>query len=616
VNRKTTLNNRLGFTTVLLIFGLWTEVNAADTLVPEIVVTATRTQKTVDDSLASVTVITRKEIANSQAITLSDVLRGVPGLDVTNNGGFGQTISRFMRGTESSHILVLVDGIKIGSATTSGVAFEHLPLSQIERIEIVRGPRSSLYGSEAIGGVIQIFTRKGSGKPRTEASISMGDDSTYQVTAGLSGSTKDNWFNLYADYLQTDGFNACQGSNTAACFAIEPDDDGYENTSLSAKLGHRFGDKGNIEFHALQAQGNTQYDPGGNPQYAPTFITVDFVQQVLGIKADYVASDRWLINLNMGQSLDEFDKSPQSYFHTTRTTASLVNNLLFSKQKTLIIGYDYQQDNVDSHIAYAVDSLDNEGMFIESQTQSGRTNFIWGLRRDDNEQFGSHTTGNFGLGYALTPTTRFIANYGTAFKAPSFNELYFPNFGNPNLVPEESKSFEIGLMGTQPYYRWALNVYHTRIDKLIAANFDAATGNDFADNINKAKIVGMDGAVTRQRGNWEFSTKVSWLKPEDEKTGNLLPRRAEKTVNIFIAERRGAMRLGINLLAQSSRYDDIANTTRLGGYGILNLTGEYNFNKHWALRARLENTLNKEYETAYLYNTPGRFWFFGIHYQQ
>jgi vitamin B12 transporter len=278
MKRKSILNKSLRLTS--LVFILYPFSSTAENTLPELVVTATRTAQTVDESLASVTVISREEIDNSQALTLPEILRGVPGLDISSNGGLGKTTSVFMRGTESDHVLVLVDGLKIGSATLGNVALEHLPLSQIERIEIVRGPRSSLYGSEAIGGVIQIFTRQGKG---IQASVGMGDDRTYQVTAGLSGATKENWYSLYADHLQTEGFNDCQGNTSGGCFTIEPDDDGYDNTSFSAKLGHRFGDSVTIEAHAMQAQGHTEYDSSFDNE-------ADFVQQVLGLKADYVAS--------------------------------------------------------------------------------------------------------------------------------------------------------------------------------------------------------------------------------------------------------------------------------------------------------------------------------------
>ncbi|MDM8565679.1 TonB-dependent receptor [Candidatus Halobeggiatoa sp. HSG11] len=584
---------------VYVLLFLYPTLNIAETILPEVTVTATRSAQT--SPLASVSIITRDDIVKSQAVSIFDILHGIPGLDIVNHGGLGQPTSIFMRGTESDHILVLIDGIKVGSATTGSMAFEHLPVSQIERIEIVRGPRSSLYGSEAIGGVIQIFTRHGK-KPQAESSIGIGSDNTYRVTTGFSGATENSWLSLYADHLKTDGFNACKYS----CFAFEPDDDGYENTSFSTKFGHNFADTANVEVHALRTKGYTQFDSSFNNQ-------ADFTQQVIGIKADYIANDWWLLNLNIGESQDKYEQSAQNYFNTTRTVYGLQNKFFFAEQE-LIIGYEEQTDDVGSHVYYAIDSLTNKGLFAEYQADLFGIDLLVGLREDDNEQFGKHTTKNISLGYALGSTTRLIASYGTAFKAPSFNELYFPNYGNSKLVPEESESYEVGLIGKQQNYNWSINAYKTLIDKLIATNFDSVTNSYFADNINKVKIVGMDGAINWHQGNWEFNTKVSWLKPEDDTTGNLLPRRAEKSINVELAEKRGPMRLSINVLAHSYRYDNANNTNRLAGYGIVNLAGEYNFNKNLALRMRLENMLGKDYETAYSYNTPNQFWFLSLHY--
>jgi vitamin B12 transporter len=606
--RNSTLNKTFRLIKPLLILVVYPLSSTADNMLPKVVITATRTAQTVDDSLASVTVISRDDIENSQAFTVPDILRGVPGLDISSNGGLGKTSSVFMRGTQSGHVLVLIDGIKIGSATLGTVPFQHLPLSQIERIEIVRGPRSSLYGSEAIGGVIQIFTRQWKGKkPRITVSGGMGADNTYEFDASVSGATENNWYSLGANRMQTDGFNACQGNNSGGCFTIEPDDDGYENNSFSAKIGHRFVGNSSISAHAIRTKGNTQFDSSFNNE-------ADFTQQVIGIKADYVINEQWLLNLNVGESLDKFDESAESYFHTTRSTYALQNNFFLENQE-LILGYEQQIDDVASHIIYTINSITNKAMFAEYQTNFGATSLLVGLRRDDNEQFGEHTTKNISLSYALSHRTRFIASYGTAFKAPSFNELYFPNYGNSALIPEESESYEIGLLGQQQYYNWSINGYKTKIDKLIATSFDAINSSYYADNINKTKIIGMDAAINWHKNNWEFNTKISWLKPEDDATGNLLPRRAEKSLAMEIAEKRGPARLGIDVLVQSYRYDDAANTRRLGGYGIVNLTGAYNLNKNWTLQMRLENMLDKDYEMVYAYNTSGRFWVFGINYK-
>ena len=589
----------------------------AETSLPEVVVTATRSAQTVDDALASVTVITREDIDNSQALTLPEVLRSVPGLDLTTQGGYGKVTSVFLRGTESDHVLVLIDGVKVGSATAGTTAFEHLPLSQIERIEIVRGPRSSLYGSEAIGGVIQIFTRQGKGKkPRVELSAGMGEDSTYEFTAGVSGSIKDNWYSFYANNLQTDGFNAYNGSTSFfGPPTFEPDADGYKNTSYGINLGHRFEKNFTLEANAMRANANNEYDSSGANQ-------ADIVQQVIGLKADYLLNQSWQMSLNLGNSRDELENfghnTTASFFNTKRSTASFQTNFLYSETNSLIVGYDYLLDEVDSSTKFAQTSRNNHGIFLESQSQFGQTDLIIGLRQDDNEQFGKHSTGNIALGYAVNPQTRVFISYGTAFKAPTFNDLYWPSSaffsGNPNLNPEESESIEIGLKGKQADYRWSLNAYRTTINQMISYQTDPVTFKGTMVNIDKAKIKGIDAALNWRQAGFEFNLTGSWLKPEDDTTGKLLPRRAEKTLNIELAERKGAGRLGISWLIQSHRYDDAANKQRLSGYGILNLTADYYFNKNWFMRTRLENALDKEYETVRFYNTQRRFWFVSLHY--
>jgi vitamin B12 transporter len=518
-----------------------------------------------------------------------------------------------MRGTESDHVLVLVDGIKIGSATAGTVPFEHIPLSQVERIEVVRGPRSSLYGSEAIGGVIQIFTRHGKGKQQQwELSGGIGSESTYQLHGGVFGSSQASWYSLFASYLQTDGFNACQGSVTAGCFTIEPDEDGYDNKSLHVRMGHRLGANGNLEAFAWRSDSNTQYDSSFDNE-------ADLLQQLLGIKLDYAANEQWLINLNVGNGQDEIEnfghQVTRTFFDTNRTTVSLLNSFFLPHNQLFVIGYDYQQDEVDSSTAYTVNSRDNQGLFAEYKLPWARGDMIIGLRQDDNEQFGQHTTGNISIGYQLRPQTRLFLSYGTAFKAPSFNELYYPDYGNPNLEPEKAQSIELGLSGSQSHSSWFLNTYHSRIEQLIATNFDPTTNNYFADNINKAKITGLETGYKASYQGWELGINLSWLKPEDETTGNILPRRAEKAFQLALAERRGPARLEFNFLAQGPRYDDSANTQRLGGYGIFNLLGEYNHDKNWSIRLRLENLLDKEYQTASFYNTPGRSWLLTFNYQ-
>jgi vitamin B12 transporter len=613
---------RCTFILFILIFSFL--IHAVGQTIEQGVVREMRTPQTADNALSSVTVITRQDIENSQALTVAEILRGVAGLDVSSTGGIGKQSSVFMRGTQSEHIVVLVDGIKIGSATTGRVSFEHWALSQIERIEIVRGPYAGVYGSEAIGGMIQIFTRQGNGKkPTVMLSAGLGDDDTYRFNGGVVGSTKQSWYSLFAQRLQTNGFDDCQGDDNGGCFTTalgEADDDGYENNSYNVRFGQQFGDKIQAEIYALRNQGHTEYDSFYDEE-------ADFVQQVIGLKANYAVSPSWQLNFTVGRSLDELDSLsritdsgdaiPETRFHTTRTSGHLVNRFVLANNKVLTLGYDYQQDEVDSSIAYEIDSRDNQGIFVQYQMPMGTGKLMAGLRQDDHDQFGEKMTSNLSLGYPVSPTARMFVSYGTAFKIPSLNELYYRNDfyqGNATLDPEESNSFEMGLIAGRAHYQWSVNAYYMQIDKLITTHFNSTTNSYFADNIGKAKIQGFDSSFRWQQSGWELNYTISLLKPEDD-TGNLLPRRAEKSIKLEVAERRGAARLAMNVFAQGPRYDDAANTRKLAGYGILNLNGEYNFTPRWTLRFRVENVLDKEYQTAAFYNTLRRFWFVSLHYQ-
>jgi vitamin B12 transporter len=580
-----------------------------------VIVTASRTAQTVDESLASVTVITRHDIERQQAQSIQDLLRGVPGVSISNNGGPGKATSIHLRGTESDHVLVLIDGVKMGSATLGTTAFEQIPIAQIERIEIVRGPRSSLYGSEAIGGVIQIFTRKGGGAFTPFFSIGGGSYSTYTASAGISGGGERGWFNLNASGIDTEGFNACTGKpfpDGAGCFTTEPDKDGHQNLSSSLRAGYRFENDIEVDAHALRASSNTEFDGD--------FVNEsESIQQVIGGTIRFSPIEIWQLTLAAGRSRDESDNFKDgtfvTRFDTERDTASLQNDLYIADDHLLTLGIDYQSDKVDSNTAYVVSSRDNKGLFTQYQGTFSAHDLQLSLRRDDNEQFGQRTTGGAAWGYALANSLRLTASYGTAFKAPTFNELYFPGFGNADLRPEESRSFELGLSGSVSWGHWSLNAYETRIDDLIA--FDPTTF--VPANIDQARIRGLEAVVSTQIGGWSLDTNLTLLEPKNRSSGTnngkLLPRRAKQSLRFDADRQFGNYALGATLLAEGKRYDDLANSRKLGGYATVDLRTEYNLAREWRLQARLENLLDKEYETAAFYKQPGRSLYLTLRYQ-
>ena len=554
--------------------------------------TPIHTAQIADETLSSVTVITRRDIENSHALTIPEMLRGVAGLDMTIAGGLGKKSVIYMRGTESDHISVFIDEIEIGSAIDGTVSFEHLPLSHIERIEIIRGPHMG----KNIGGSIYIFTRRNQQQPIITLSSGIGPDSSLQLKGGISGTVQNTWFSLYGDYLQTEYVNCAETTCSG--------DDAYENTSYNMRLGHQFGTVFSLEAYALRLEGNTQ----------ETSFNEDFFQDAMGLKAELFLNNWWKMTLNMGNSAHKSDisdntDSSTSFFYTDRNILSFKNKFLLSKMGTIFIGYEYQNDEVESHTAYRVKARNNQGLFAQYHGKFSKFSLNAAVRQDDNEQFGTYMTGNLGFAYALKPTLNVVMSYGTAFKAPVFDELYHPEYGNSTLEPEESDTIELALKGDetkspQEHYKWSIGAYQTKINQLIDTS---STG--MSQNLNQASIMGIEYSFQWQRDGWEFNSTGTWLKAEDEATGLLLPHRADQSFWMEVAERRGPTRLAVSWLMQGERYDDVENTTLLEGYDIWTLTGDYYFNKHWALRFRVENLADTQYQTVQDAPMAGRFWF-------
>ena len=587
----------------------------------EIVVTGTRTEVLVQDSLLPVEVIDRDEIRRSQAGSLQDLLKGRAGIGFTNQGGLGKLTSLNIRGTESDHVLVLVDGIRIGSATAGLAMFHDLPIEQIDRVEIVRGPRSSLYGSEAIGGVIQVFTVRGGKGLQKHLRLGGGSNNLREASAGFGYRGERGWVGAQAAYQQTDGINACRGSGTLfqGCFTDEPDDDGYRNLSVTLRGGLNLTDTLSVEGHFLNADAFNEFDGsiyGGNE--------ADNLQQVLGGKLDWKAADRIKVSAQLGRAADQSDnyfanhatgtRTFVSTFDTRRDTASAQGDFGFGEAQLFSAGADWQRDEVTSTTAFAVDSRDNTGVFVEYQGKFAAHQLQASVRNDDNEQFGNHVTGGLGWGMGLGKGVKLSANYGTGFKAPTFNDLYFPYSSNPDLLPEQSKSLNLGVAQYAQDWNWSFNVYETRIEDLIALDAFWTPGN-----IEEARIRGAELTGAMSLAGWDLSAQISHTDPRNRTSGahhgNLLPRRARDTARIDVDRRFGDFRIGLTGNGGSHRFDNAANTQRLSGYGTLDLRLEYALHRDWTLQARASNVFDRDYETIAWYKQPGREYGLSVRYQ-
>lgn len=585
---------------------------ATDETLPDVVVTASRTAQSADASLASVTVITREDINHLQAQSLPDVLRGVAGLTISNNGGAGKATSVSLRGTNSDHVLVLVDGVKIGSATLGTASFQDIPVAQIERIEIVRGPRASLYGSEAIGGVIQIFTRRGGGALTPSASFTAGSYGTYNTAAGLSGGGEQGWFNFKLNQQNTSGFNACRGSLVAGCFTNEPDKDGYHNSSLGLNGGYRFDSGMTADAQVLRANSKNKYD-------GTTVNESEGVQQVLGGSLKFAPLQAWNMTLRAGSGQDDSNNFKngvfKTRFNTQRDSLSLQNDFSLDTDHLLTAGIDHQNDRVDSTTLYTQSARSNDALFGQYQGGFGAHSLQASARRDNNQQFGGHSTGGLGYGYAVSDTTRLTASYGTAFKAPTFNQLYYPGFGSATLRPELSRSVEVGVAGRNTVGKWSLHAYQTDITDLIG--YDAT----FTPvNINTARLTGLEGQLKTQLSGWDVNSTLTLQDPRQTSgvnQGKLLNRRATETARVEVVRDFGKYRLASSVYAEGRRYDDLANTDtkRLSGYGLLDVRAEYRVTKEWLVQGRIDNLLDKQYETAQFFYQAGRGVYLTLNYQ-
>ncbi|NKQ11468.1 TonB-dependent vitamin B12 receptor [Pseudomonas sp. SST3] len=590
----------------------------------EQVVTATRTERSFS-RIASSTVITREEIERSQAASVLDVLRGLAGVSVSANGGRGKTSSVYVRGTSSQHLLVLVDGIKIGSATAGGASLESIPVEQIERIELVRGPRSSLYGSEAVGGVMQIFTRQGNGDGlKPYFSVGAGSRSSFDGTAGISGGQGAGWFNLGIASESTDGISS-RAYRPTAPRAYEADADGYRELSGLLRGGYRFDNGLELDGSWLHVENHSDYDSRTTSGTRGRFAYSNGGQQVAAGRARFAPLDPWLVTLQVGHSEDNGenfrDGAFYSRFDTQRDTFGWQNDFSLADEQLLTLGFDYQQDRIDVSDDYAIDSRDNKGAYLQYQARFGRHGVLAGVRRDDNEQFGNHDTGNLGWSYDLRDNLVLSASYGTAFKAPTFNDLYAPDTGftagNPDLKPEESQSYELGLKGGQRWGEWSLNAFETQIDDLIIW-----TGSNpmQPQNVDVARIRGIEGSAATRLLGWDVATTLTILDPQDRSKanhGHLLPRRAKRALNIDLDRTIGRFAVGTTFYTASQRYDRASNADaeRLPGYALMDLRGEYRIDESWRLQARLSNLFDREYETAQTYEQPGRAVHFTVRYQ-
>jgi vitamin B12 transporter len=569
----------------------------------QVVVTATRQPARIDAQLSDVSVIDRAQIENAGGRTLVELLAQQPGLQFIANGGLGQTQSISIRGTDVRHTLLLIDGVRYGSTTLGQATFENIPLESIERIEIVRGPLSSLYGSEAIGGVIQIFTRDGARGVHPSASVGAGANRYRSASVGVRFGDGAWSGSVQAEHQDNRGFSA---TNEKVPFgSFDPDDDGFRQNALDASLGYRIDADWHLKAHALRSEGLTHYDDGPGTDTRAKLTT-----QAAGVDLDGRIVGTWRSTLKLARSLDVYDTvASASPFTDLGAITNAQEQLAWENRVATPLGsllalVEHLKQSVHKPVTdYDVTERTIDALALGLDGQHGAHTWQASARHDRNSQFGSVNTGNLAYGVAITPQWRVGAALGNSFSAPSFNLLYYPFFGNPNLLPERGHNREASLRWTPADgQQLSLTAFSNRVRNYITV---ANT------NVPRARIDGATLAYAGRIADWSLAASLDELNARDD-SGVQLPRRAKHSAKLSADRSVEAFSFGATLAAFSARrdtnYDANFNPVpvALPGFATLDLRTDWRFARDWTLQARLNNVADRRYETAYGYNQPGR----------
>ncbi len=571
-----------------------------------VVVTGTRHAQSVDDALTAVTLITRDDIEQSPAVDVISLLALQPGVDVARTGGAGQTSMVFLRGANPNQTLVLIDGIRVAAASNGLFDFANLPLDQIERIEIVRGPRAAYWGADAIGGVIQVFTRKPQG-----LTLHADAGSHAQRGGGVAfGAGNDDGSYLGATFGvdRQRGVSATDRYNPFG----NPDDDGYRNRNASVRGSIPLGSQ-TLAVTALHTDGDAMFDGGPTSGLDPSR---SFARNTSGgASLSGAITSRWTQALTVGGASNDIDTPIYgSRVASRRTSVDWVNTLGLGSGSSLSFGGNWQRERGTTWNAFSVnpDGIDyaratsNAAAFAGYDGHFGAQHVELALRHDRNSQFGGATTGTVAWGWQIDPAWRIRASWGQGFRAPSFDELYSPGFagfyaGNPLLQPERSQSLEAGVtFDPAPGHAFTLSAWRTGVRDLIA--FDGP--NFAAVNVARAQLDGVELAYRYRRGSWSAGSAITLQDARNADTDAPLLRRPHRKISADVQHDFGnGWEVAADALAASDRQDYGG---RLGGYASFDLALGWRFAPGWRLQLRLDNLLDHTYELAAGYLTPGR----------
>lgn len=608
-------------------------------LMAPVVVTGSLTPQTQLNSLGDISVIDRSAIERAGQSSVADLLQHQPGVEISTNGGPQTATSVYLRGANANQTLLLIDGRRMNSATLGAGEFQGMPLDDIERIEILRGAASSLYGADAIGGVINIITRKGGGeRPLSmHANVGYGTHDTSRVSVGLDGAHGGWRYALDAGYGRSRGFNATAKTVGGAYnWSYNGDRDGYEQNNVSGTLGYTWRAGHEIAFDFYHSKLDGRFDAGGGS--APFNEYNDRLRQVVNLytlSSTNQITEWWRSTLRLSHSNDTQRNlvAPGSYgypadgrtrFVTRQEQYTWQNDFRLDADQSITLGYEFLKQRVSGDLYdasapwpapaviddYRLDSRITNSFFGQYRLDLDRHHVQLNLRSDHNTIYGNKVTGGAEYAYAITPELRAGIGARTGFRAPTFNDLYWRNdggtVGNPNLKPESSRNIELSLQYADDTTTAGIVAYRNRVkDMIVWADLNDGSYLWSPMNVGRAELRGITLTGSQRFDQTTLRASADFQDPHDRDNGNTLSQRARQIYRASVEHRFGPAAAGVEYLWTGKRYADAANKHQMGGYGLLNLTASYDISKQLTAQVRWNNVFNKDYTLARGYNTPG-----------
>jgi len=584
-----------------------------------LVVTATRTPQAIVSLVSDIDVIDTQTWRDRGAQSLNDSLGMMSGIGITANGGPGSTGSVFIRGASAGQTLTLIDGFRVSSVSLGQPTYEALPFNLVDRVEVLRGPSSGYHGADALGGVIQLFTPQARAGREVLGEIAIGNQSTRRVIGGISGGSGAVSGSLRVSREQSDGYDVTRPTN----FAPNPDADGYKRNGLVANIRARMSAQTALKLTMLKNALDTDYDDGA---FINARVKAD--TELLGLTIDHAMAGGSLLQFKAGRTTDRSESISNfpSLFETTQTQYALLNRRKIGPGIQLNLGFERLEQEVDT-TSYGPTGAPSRKTNSLSAALIGRENnhvVQLSYRRDDNSQYGVQNNYSITYGFITSPGTRFGGSYATGFRAPSFNDLYFPGYGRAAITPETSKNFELGFYldkrTKEDRNGWTgkFVYYNNRVKDLIVyapvcPDPDPQFAFGCADNVNRASLSGFSMALGKRHGPWGWRMNADISNPKDKTLNQVLLRRAKRQLRASLFYNVGEWRFSTDMRAESSRTD--AGNVRLGGYGIFNLAVQRKIKPGLNMFFTVTNATNKDYTTAAGFRPQPRLFMLGLRYQ-